>query len=789
MRKPLIALVAVVSLAVVVPALIWLLVDVNQFRPAIQADLQKQLHRPVTLGAMSLGLLPLAVRVEDVSVGENPQFVTGRPFVTAKQIQVKAKLLSLLRKEIHVDSLVLTQPTFELVKNAAGQWNYADLTNASPSGNSRPVTLSLLQVDDGALAVSELGKPATRSLYEHVNLELVDYAPGKTYHLKAAAQLPGGKSDSFRFEGSGGPVGAREAGIQGQLLLTDAPLSGLARFAGATPPVDGQLSGTVDLTRAAAATTAAIKFELKNATADGKALGFPVSLNGNAKDDPLTGISRFTGALQVGKVPIAVSAESNTKTRTAGGSVRIREAGLAEVLGIARLFGAGSMNGTGIVTLELDARGPLAGSPAFSGSGVVRDAQLNIDGFNKPLRVANANLKFDRNSVVISQLSAGLASSNLKGTATVSNFTAPSVVFAVDVDKLDIDEMQRVSNAPTPATGPSAKAKPSNLITGRGNLHVGTLLSQGLVLTDVNSQCVVDKGIVTLAPLSAHLFGGTQTGSLRADTRRTPTAVDLNLKLISVDSNQLLSALTSVKNTLFGILGANGELHLALGTADVSRSLNGNLNLNLVKGRLAGTSILNELSTIGRFAGFDAGTQNFTAITQMGGDISIVNGLATTNNLQMVMDGGSLSAAGTVNLADQTVNLKMTAVLDRALSQRAGGTGVGGYLTTALSNGKGELVIPANVTGTFSKPRFAPDAARLAEMKLRNVLPALTGPGGILSNPKGAGRSILDALSGRHQAAEPAGPSKDPANKAPEPEQDLQKNGVQSIIDLFRKKK
>jgi AsmA protein len=783
MRKPLLALIAVTGVVVAAPLLVWLLVDVNQFRPAIQAELQKQLHRPVNMGEMKLGLFPLAVRVENFSVGENPRFATGRLFITAKEIQVKAQLFSLLRKEIRVDSLVLASPTFELVRDPAGHWNYADLTSPTPSENPNPISFALLQVEDGSLAVSDLGKASTRSLYEHVNLELTDYSVGKTYSLKASAQLPGAKSDSFRFEGTGGPVGAKQTGAQGQLTLTDAPLSGLARFAGSAPPINGQVSGTVDLQSAATRTTATVKLDLRNAMETGKPFGYPVSLNGAANDDPATGIARFTGTLQAGKVPIVLAAESNSKASTLGGSVRIREVSLAEVLGIARLFGAGGINGTGVVTLEVDAHGHTDGPLAFSGTGAIHDAQLNLDGVNKPMRVSTASLRFDRNSVAISQLSAGLASSNLKGSATIANFAAPSVQFDLDVDKVEVEELQKV-------VAPAGKSKPASPLTAKGNLHVGTLTALGLTLTDVSSQCAFDKGLLTLSPLSGHLFGGTQSGSLRADTRRTPTAIDLNLKLVGVDSNQLLSALTSVKNTLFGSLGTTGELSLAVGSAEVARSLNGNLNLNLVKGRLAGTSILNELSSIGRFAGIDTGTQNFTSISQMGGDIAISNGIATTNNMQMLMDGDSLSAAGAVDLADQTVNLKITAVLDRALSQRAGGTGIGGYLTTALANGKGELVIPANVTGTFSRPRFTPDAARIAEMKLQNLLPIVAGPGsiqGILSNPQGAGRSILDALSGRQQPTQD--PQKRDQQKPGSPNQDPQNDPVQSIIDLFRKKK
>ena len=63
---------------------------------------------------------------------------------------------------------------------------------------------------------------------------------------------------------------------------------------------------------------------------------------------------------------------------------------------------------------------------------------------------------------------------------------------------------------------------------------------------------------------------------------------------------------------------------------------------------------------------------------------------------------------------------------------------------------------------------------------------SLAGPGGIqgiLSNPQGAGRSIPDALSGRQPA------TSDPPVKADQPKSESPVNGVQGIINLFRKKK
>jgi hypothetical protein len=110
---------------------------------------------------------------------------------------------------------------------------------------------------------------------------------------------------------------------------------------------------------------------------------------------------------------------------------------------------------------------------------------------------------------------------------------------------------------------------------------------------------------------------------------------------------------------------------------------------------------------------------------------------------------------------------------------------IGGFLQTALANSKGELIVPAIVTGTLSQPRFAPDAARVAELKLKNVLPSVGNPAGVLggiANPKNAGKSILDALTGRPAAAPKTEPAK-PEDAKPAD------RGILGIIDSLRKKK
>jgi len=266
----------------------------------------------------------------------------------------------------------------------------------------------------------------------------------------------------------------------------------------------------------------------------------------------------------------------------------------------------------------------------------------------------------------------------------------------------------------------------------------------------------------------------------------------VNSKLDRVDANKVLSAVSSVKETLYGLLLANADTRFtassATSSADIARSLNGKIDLNLKNGKLTKMDLLYELAAIGKFLGSGQKMRSFTNIIGMTGGFDVNNGVARTDNLKATLDVGTMAANGSVNLADQTLNLHLITVFNKAFSDEVGGTGVGGYLSTALSNNKGELVVPIIVSGTFAKPRFAPDLAKIAQMKLENLAPTLTDPGtlttilgGILGGKKktddgtqsgekqpGLG-DILDALGGKKKPQQNPPEGGTPQGSAPPP--------------------
>jgi AsmA protein len=409
--------------------------------------------------------------------------------------------------------------------------------------------------------------------------------------------------------------------------------------------------------------------------------------------------------------------------------------------------------------------------------------------------VRNSDIQFSKNSIQLQNVNAGIGQTNATGTLALRNFDAPQVQFTLNVDKINVTELQQIFNAapsqpkraalerdfwsiiPNANAQANNSAQPSLLtkMTGGGTVTIGTIQYDDLVLNNAHSNVTLDHGVIRMNPVTADIYNGKENGSITIDMRQPQPVYNVNLKTDKVDANKLISSVSDLKQTLYGMLASNVNAQFSSSSASsIARSLNGSMAINLTNGKLMNINLLHELASVGKFVGanFDA-AKNFTDLVQLTGNFDVKNGVAQTNNLNAVIDGGTLAAAGLVNLADQSLNLHVTTVLNKALSQQVGGTQVGGYMSTALANNQGELVMPVIITGTFQHPHVAPDVQQIAQMKLKNMVPNIKNPAelttGILGavlgqknqggaagqpangQPKGGIGGILDAISGKQQ--------------------------------------
>ena len=221
---------------------------------------------------------------------------------------------------------------------------------------------------------------------------------------------------------------------------------------------------------------------------------------------------------------------------------------------------------------------------------------------------------------------------------------------------------------------------------------------------------------------------------------------------------------------------ATGPLK-SLNSAEIMRALNGTTNLDFNDVKYSAANMSRQLASIAGFLNSNAVPQSagdVTNIVKMTGNILVKNGVAETNNLQAKLDIGNIGFIGTANLVDESLNLRATAVLSQAMSQKVGGNGVGGFMQTALANNQGELVVPVLITGTFSNPKFSPDVQQIAQMKVKGLVPNFNNPASVT----GALQNLLGGSKGTAQPGQPQGQGQ---SQQPDP--------VQQLIGLFGKKK
>ncbi len=697
--------------------------DVNKYHGTIQSELEKRLARPVTLGNMHLSLLPPSFKVENPAIGDDSRFSADAPFVKAQELDVSVKLLPLLSKQVEVNSLTLQRPSVNLIKNAAGVWNFASIghpegqtqtvqtplkqpPSATPPKTSPPpsseqqFSLGELNIRDGQISVLDQQKSKTPSIYDHIDLRLENFSPDKPFTVDASVHMAGAGSQQARLQGRGGPINNGNPAatpFRGTLSLKQISLGDVSKFLNspALNGADGTISGETKINNDSGKLTAQGETQIQNAKVRGMELGFPVAAQYDLTDDLGTDLLTIRNfIMKLGSTPLEMNGTINSKPTSPvlDLNVKANNVSIAEVTKMAAASGMALSQGTtatGNVNANIQVRGP-ADKPALNGSVVGSNLQLSGKDIAQPVQIQSVNL-------------------NLTPTQVQSN--------------------------------------DFNIVSG------GTTVNAHLVLRDYQSPRPTVDAIV------------------RAPHAQLPAILSI-AKAYGVTSLEKVNG----AGTLNVDLHANGPVK-AVNTAEIMRALNGTINLDLNNVKYSGANISNELSKIAGFLNPGAASQStpgMTTISKMTGNIQVKNGVAQTNDLQAQLDIGNVGAVGTANLVDETLNMRVTAVLSQSASQKAGGNSVGGFMQTALANQQGELVIPALVTGTFSNPKFAPDVQQIAQMKIKGLMPNFNNPGSVTG-------TLQNLLGGKLPAPGPQTQGQD--------QQNPQQNPVQQLMGLFGKKK
>jgi AsmA protein len=344
-------------------------VDLGLFKRTYLPLLEEALNRRIDVGEVHLSLIPTpSIRLSNLKVSDSAAFADNT-FFTAEQVQLKLRFWPLLRGHFEVTELVLEKPTFNLLKQADGSFNYSDIGSKKTPANSRrdvkkktegaksieaPPPLALpnrVRINDGQLNL--ITKGLTPVNIKGIDLSLQEFSDKGPFPFRAAFDYPGLKT--VALEG--------DLNYQEEKALLELK-NNLLKIQDLTFPVQGSVSNL--------STTPRVNLNLAADNVDAKPIFQILSVFGLAPRD-----TEISGPMSLN---MTVTGPSNALVTQVRGLFRD-----------VKIYGKRAVKGT--LNGEVNIRLPLGGgavSRRLQGNGklVARDGELtNVDLIKKIQRV------------------------------------------------------------------------------------------------------------------------------------------------------------------------------------------------------------------------------------------------------------------------------------------------------------------------------------------------------------------------------------------------------------------
>jgi len=578
-------LIAVVLVAV---AVIIAVVDPNDYRDEIRDVVQRETGRELSIdGDLELSLFPwIGLGVGGLQLGNAPGF-GETPFAAVREAQIRVQLLPLLSRELRVDTIRLDGLSLALERDAAGRGNWEDLAAGG---------------EDDSDPAADAEADATDTAGEGEGSGLAALAIGGLQIVDAQISLRDRQADSDLL------VDQVNLSL-GAVRFDEAfPLEFGARYASASQGIEALLSLTGDITVAA---------DLQRAAIAG--LDLAVDASGDA-------VPGGEQRLQLGATDLGIDLAAQTVKLT-GLSGDAAGIALSGEVNVAELLGAPNASGR-LEIAEFDARALL--------ERLAIEPPQSAD--PEALGAVSAALNFSASAerAELSELLVGLDGSQLSGNLAVTDYTAPGLEFALDLDRIDVDRY-----LPPPAEGADSAGQASAAAGGEsaggsgtsdgesagesagasadsaatagddvpielplemlralqldGRLGIGELKVAGIRASQVELPLSAADGLLQITGLAAQLYGGTLSKRARLDARGEQPAFAADARLAGIDIGPLLVDATGSES-----LSGNGSVEFDLrsrggSVGALKRSLDGTLALELLNGAVSGIDIGGDL--------------------------------------------------------------------------------------------------------------------------------------------------------------------------------------------------
>lgn len=641
------------------------------------------------------------------------EFQSTDQFLKADKVSISLALLPLLSSEVVVDAVQASGVTVNVVKNADGKFNFDDLSNPettdqveqetedAPAEGGQAVNFS---VDSIALedlnvtyADKQTGLEASLNNFAMQSGRIEQGVPtdialkGNVKANKPQADLNVDLNTRLEF-GLGENLYANlenlKFAVLGQLDQQQADVNVQASTLNVNPntlevkaqSLDAKAKGQLPNVGAFDVSLSSPSLELSDTVARGEAFNFKADLKQPTRS--INATLDLTG-LQ-GNLKQAVSAALNTTVNMVEGerTVNLKLASPMSLNMKSQLIELAALTG------QLDVKDPALPKKQAS---MPLAGRLAVNNTEKTAEL-DLNSKFEATSF------------DLK--AAVKNFAKPAITAVLNADKLDIDALlppKKNANTETAASsGEKSKDTPVDLSPLRNlNLditaNIGELKVSNIQAQQLKTKAVARGGKLTISPLDAKLYGGSTTGVITADANTQTVTVNQNMTGVQVQP--VIKALLD-KDMVEGKGNVGINIRTTGNTVNqMKAALDGKVSVSLQDGAIKGINLAEKfrnaksLLTTGSNATQKTDTTQKTDFSSLAVSFDIANGVATSNDLNVMAPLFRIGGAGQVNLISNSLDYLAKA------SVVATSTGQGGK---TLDSGLNGVTVPVRLYGPFT---------------------------------------------------------------------------------------
>lgn len=334
------------------------------------------------------------------------------------------------------------------------------------------------------------------------------------------------------------------------------------------------------------------------------------------------------------------------------------------------------------------------------------DANLKDFSYAGDIAVSDKNIAFSNGDIVFNGIKAS-------GNGEVSLTGKTSINTNLAFGTLDLKELLAGGssgangNAASAGRGDTTPIDLSPLRSLNADINISaSKLAYGKVHTGpTRTSLVIKDGIARLQLPQTPFYEGTVLADIVADGSGDVPSIKLASKLSNIAALPLFRDAADFRR-IEGTLNAEINTFGSGKTTDqLTRSLNGNAVARFADGAIIGVDIAKIYNSVSAVLSgeYKQNASDKTRFTEMGLSFKIDKGVATTDDIKLLGPLVRMDGAGTVDLAGQTINMRLNPLVVGTA------TGQGGEFDVA---GVG---IPLIVEGPLAKPKVYPDLTSILQ--------------------------------------------------------------------------